>query len=98
MDLDNGIWAKGRFVELTREERVNKDTGVKENVDYVIISTGGRRGMFAVRFDGSQISREAFMLLSDADIGDDLLLKVRLSAFNNSIYYALEDVAVYEGA
>lgn len=98
MDLENGIWAKGHFIELAREERVNKDAGTKENVDYVIVTTGGRRGTFAVRFDASEISRDAFKLLSDAEIGDDVLLKVRLSAFNNAVYYALEDVAVYEGA
>lgn len=92
MEFDNGIYAAGQFIELIREERLNKETGAKENADYVLITTGGRKGTFAVKFDPSAIPQEAYRRLLDMKLGDDFFAKVRLSAFNNSVYYTLEDV------
>lgn len=90
--LQNGIYVCGRFIELTREERVNRETGAKETVDYVIITTGGRRGTFAIKFDPSAISRDAFRLLDNMTWGDYFYGKIRLSTFQNTVYYTLEDV------
>lgn len=92
MDFDNGIYAAGQFIELIREERVNKETGAKENADYVLITTGGRRGTFAVKFDPSSLPQEAYRRVLDMKLGDDFFGKVRVSAFNNAVYYTLEDV------
>lgn len=92
MEFDNGIYAAGQFIELIREERVNRETGAKENADYVLITTGGRKGTFAVKFDPSVIPQEAYRRLLDMKLGDDFLGRVRLSAFNNAVYYTLEDV------
>lgn len=91
-ELDRGIYASGQFIELVREERVNKETGAKENADYVIITTGGRKGTFAIKFDVSALSREAFGWLNGMKLGDDFFAKVRVSAFQGAVYYTLVDV------
>lgn len=90
--LENGIYVSGHFIELTREKRKNNETGTEENVDYIIVTVGGRRGTFAIKFDMSTLSRDAFRLLDNMTLGDEFLGKVRLSAFNNAVYYTLEDV------
>lgn len=91
--LQNGFFVVGQFIELTREERVDRESGVRSNVDYAIISTGGRRGIIALKFSPESISREAFGILSDAKLGDCIFAKVRVQGFNNAVYFTLEDVS-----
>lgn len=88
---DSGIYAIGQFIELTREKRIDREKGVETVADYVMITTGGRRGVFGVKFDAQSIPTEAYRTLSNAALGDDVALKVRLTAMNGTVYYSLED-------
>lgn len=90
---ENGIYAVGQFIELTRERRLDRESGVETNVDYAMITTGGRRGVFGVKFDGQSLSRDAFRVLSDAALGDSVVFKLRLTAMNGTVYYSLDDAA-----
>lgn len=94
MKLDeNGIYAVGQFIELAREKRVDREKGTETYADYAMITTGGRRGIFGAKFDAQAIPREAFQVLSNASLGDDLVFKLTPLAMDNRIYYRLEDAA-----
>lgn len=90
---ENGIYAIGQFIELSREKRVDREKGVETNVDYATITTGGRKGVFSVKFDASSLPRDAFSMLSNAALGDDVAVKLRLSAMNGTVYYSMDDAA-----
>lgn len=90
---ENGIYAVGQFIELSREKRVDREKGVETNVDYATVTTGGRRGVLSVRFDASSLPRDAYSALSNAALGDDMVLKLRLSAMNGTVYYSMDDAA-----
>lgn len=91
--MEKGIYLVGCFIELSRENRVNRETGERTNADYVTITTGGRRGVLAVKFDANDISREAFTVLNDLSLGDDVVCRVTMSCMNNVVYYRLVDIA-----
>lgn len=92
--MERGIYLVGCFIELSRENRVNRETGEHADVDYVTITTGGRRGVLAIKFNANDISREAFAVLNDLSLGDDVVCRVTMSCMNNVIYYRLTDIAL----
>lgn len=95
MKLDeNGIYAVGQFIELSREKRFDREKGVEVYADYAMITTGGRKGVFGAKFDAQSIPRDAFQVLSNAALGDDVVFKLRLSAMDNRVYYGVEDAAL----
>lgn len=90
---ESGLYAVGHFIELTREERIDQKTGMKTNADYALISTGGRRGIIALKFDPAVLPVEAFKTLSNAALGDEIAFKMSLSCMDKVIYYRAEDAA-----
>lgn len=90
MQTKTGIYLIGLFIETSSE--TNRE-GKKSS--YVTLTTGGRRGAMSVKYDANDAKFSDFF--GDCELGQLIMLKVRLSALNNAIYYSLEEAYAADG-
>lgn len=79
-----GVYLLGLFIEISEEQR--RDGNV---VNYVTITTGGRKGAISVRYVPTP-DKQAFF--ADCELGQEVFLKVAPSGFKDSVYWSLEEI------
>lgn len=78
---ENGVYVLGVFIEASSETRNGK------KVDYISLTTGGRKGAISIKYDGNDSDfRE---VVDGLEMKDLVLCRVRPTAFKDSIYYSL---------
>lgn len=82
--LKAGIYLLGLFIETSEEVRKNGDA-----VNYVTITTGGRKGAISIRYVPTPDKVDFF---GECELGREVFLKVSVTGFKDAVYYSLEEI------
>lgn len=79
-----GVYLLGLFIETSEETRKGGDV-----VNYVTITTGGRKGAISIKYLATPENKAFF---GDCELGQEVFLKVSPSGFKDSVYWTLEEI------